>query len=298
MSKPKPKKKEPKTRVRTRTKAKAPTKVKAKVKKRKPPEPEPRAKARAEAKSKPAKPTKRSGSKPVKKTTLSASKAKPKAKAKTKPKAKVQVKVKVKPTKAKTKTKTKPKAAPRPRKRKKPVAVKRVFEGRPRKFQPSEVVEPEPGATSQEEAFATIQARLEDAKRLLPEGLKATIRIHPYADGSVDGELHIKVPEDSRSGDTSWELMDSFGAITLGQRYWVSVGANFIIEADEQVYRRFRGMNLVQTNYQRAVKANIVEEGLILRKTILPGMARKHKHEAHSVFIRLHWNPANEHPKR
>lgn len=273
MSKPKLKLK-PKL---VKRKAKAKTKVKAKTKaKTKAQISEERKVARVKAKS-----GKRST---VRKTKKPAKR--PKRPSKTKAKAKVKVK---RSTKAKVKVKVKSR---------KKRAVKKVFERRPRKPQSFEVVEPEKGATTQDEAFATIMARLEDAKAALPEGFKATIRVHPYADGSVDGELQIKVPETSRTGDTSWELMDSFGAITLGQRYWVSVGANYIIEADEQVYRRFRGMNLVQTNYQRAVKANIVEEGMILRRTILPGMARKHKHEAHSVFIRLHWNPANEHPKR
>lgn len=264
----------------------------------------PKAKPRAKAKVKETKGKAKAKAKPkTQEVKTKTTKAKVKAKVKAKPKARVKVKAKPK-TKVKVKTKVevktrpkaKTKAKPKPRKSRKPKAVKNIFERRREEDSAPVVIEPESGATTQEEAFATIKARLEDAQKLLPDGLKSTIRVHPYADGSVDGQLQIKVPEDSK--DTAWELMDSFGAITLGQRYWVSVGANYIIEADEQVYRRFRGMNLVQTNYQRAVKANIVEEGLILRKTIIPGMARKHKHEAHSVFIRLHWNPANEHPKR
>jgi hypothetical protein len=276
-TKPRKRAKEPKVRKR---KPKARTKAKVKT--------SPKAKTRTEFKAKPSK-AKPSKAKP--------SKAKPsKAKVKAKPFTKT-----VRPSKTKTKIRAKAKAKEqvkaqvKPKRRKR--AVKRVFEKRPRRLSP-EVLEPEVGATTQDEAFATIKARLEDAQKLLPDGLESTVRVHPYVDGSVDGELRINVPRELRTGETSWELMDSFGAITLGQRYWVSVGANYIIEADEQIYRRFRGMNQVQTNYQRAVKSNITEEGLILRRTIIPGMKKRHKREAHSVFIRLHWNPGNEHPKR
>ena len=268
MSKPKkvrkPKEPELKPRARTKPKAKPKVKPRAKPKAKANPRVKPKAKPRAEPKAKP--------------------RVKPKAKPRAKPKAKPKIKPKVK-------SRAKPKAKPRKK------AVKPVFERRPKKA-PIEVVGPEPGATTQDEAWATIKARLEDARALLPEGVHGTIRVHPYADGSVDGELSIQIPEGFTAGDTAWELMDSFGNITLGQRYWVAVGSNYIIEADEQIYRRFRGMNQVQTNYQRAVRANIVEVGLILRRTIVPGMAKKHKQEAYSVFVRLHWNPKNEHPKR
>lgn len=220
-------------------------------------------------------------------------KAKVKSKAKKKLKAKP---IKAKPTKArpiKAKAKTKP--AKRRKKPSKP--LKPVFEKRPRK-PPLEVVEPEKGATTQDEAYGTIQAFLESAKDSLPDGWPVTIRVHPYSDGSVDGQILVKVPDDQGTGDVAWRLMDAIAGVAIGQRYWISVGGNYIIEADDVVYRRFRGMNLVQTNYQRAVAANIAEEGLIFRKTIVPGMSRRHKQGAHSIFVRIHWNPANEKPNR
>jgi hypothetical protein len=271
----------------SKSKAKAKTKPRKKAKRE--PKTKPKTKPKAKPKVRKAKPSKTKPSK------AKPSKAKP-SKARSEARAQPFTKT-VRPSKTKAKAKARAKEQAKPRKRRKPKAVKKVFERRPRQL-PPEVVEPEVGATTQDEAFATIKARLEDAQKLLPDGLESTIRVHPYADGSVDGELRINVPRELKTGEASWELMDSFGAITLGQRYWVSVGANYIIEADEQIYRRFRGMNQVQTNYQRAVKSNITEEGLILRRTIIPGMAKRHKQEAHSVFIRLHWNPGNEHPKR
>ena len=76
------------------------------------------------------------------------------------------------------------------------------------------------------------------------------------------------------------------------------MGARYIIEEDDEIYRRFRGLNQVQTNYQRAISTNVAEESVILRHTMLPGMEEHYKREAHSVFIRLHWNPQDEQPKR
>ena len=238
----------------------------------------------------------------TKKTKVKAkTKAKTKAKAKKIKKAKpTKVRVKsikagVKPTKARVKpTKAKPTKA----RRKKPTKpLKPVFERRPRKA-PIEVVEPQPGTASQDEAYGTIQAFLESARSSIPEGWPATVRVHPYSDGSVDGQLQVKIPDDQGTEDVAWELMDAISGVAIGQRYWISVGGNYIIEADDVIYRRFRGMNLVQTNYQRAVAANIAEVGLVFRKTVVPGMAKRHKQGAHSIFIRLHWNPKDEHPKR
>lgn len=154
------------------------------------------------------------------------------------------------------------------------------------------------GKITQEEAYATILARLDDAKANLPIGYEGRILIHPYADGSVDGELYIKVPEGVDTRTAEFDLYDAFTPLAVGIKYWISTGARYAVKTDDERYRRFKGMTQVQTNYQRANRPNIVEEHLILRKKIISGMERTFGEEAHSVFIRLHWNPANEQPKR
>ncbi len=194
-----------------------------------------------------------------------------------------------KPKKPKTRPK-KPKA--KSRKPKKP-----VFERRHEEIQPPEGYDINLGDVSQDEAYASILGRLEDAKANLPEGYEGRIIIHPYADGSVDGELYVKVDE-RPTRDVEFDLYEAFTSLSVGRRYWISTGARYEIKSDDEVYRKFRGLNQVQTNYQRATPTNIVEEHLLLRKKIIGGMESHYKREAHSVFIRLHWNPKDEQPKR
>lgn len=146
----------------------------------------------------------------------------------------------------------------------------------------------------QERAYATILAILHAAKDALPDGIDGYINIHAYADGTVDGELIVKVPDSTR--ETAFDLAETMQAVGIGNKYWVSVGARYIILADEEIYRRHRGMNQVQSHYQRANTANVQEEFLLLMKEILPGMSRRYKREAYSIFIRIHWNKKNEKP--
>lgn len=184
------------------------------------------------------------------------------------------------------------------RRKKKRHPTKLVFEARPRDEEPPPGFDIKLGEVTQDEAFATIEARLNDARDNLPEGYEGVVIIHPMADGSVDGELYVTVPEGEDTREAEFDLYDSFTATAVGTRYWVSVGARYIVDTDDERYRRNKGMTQVQTNYQRANRANIVEEHLIFRKKIAEGMDQKFGEEAHSIFIRLHWNPQNEQPKR
>ncbi len=198
----------------------------------------------------------------------------------------------------KSASKKQPSKPKKKRKTRKP--TKPVFAARP-KFVPSLAPEgftTHVGEITQDEAYATILARLEDARARLPDQYESRIIIHPYVDGSVDGELYIKVVSGTTSRDTSWDLSEAFGGLALGTKYWMSTGARYIIEDDDEVYRRNRGMNLIETNYQRATAPNITEEADILERKLLPGMYRHYKREAANIFIRLHWNPTGERPKR
>lgn len=184
------------------------------------------------------------------------------------------------------------------KRRKKLKPRKPVFEKRPRDSEIPKRFNILPGKITQDEAYAVILARLEDAKARLTEGYEGRIIIHPYADGSVDGELYVKVPEDVATREAEFDLFDAFSPLAVGVKYWISTGARYAVKADDERYKRFKGMTQVQTNYQRANRPNIVEEHLILRNKIIGGMDRSFGQEAHSVFIRLHWNPSGEQPKR
>jgi len=148
-------------------------------------------------------------------------------------------------------------------------------------------------------AYQMIFQRLSEAKERLPEGFEGRVLIHAYADGSIDGELYVKVPEAGTTADTEFDLYDAFTSTSLGEHFWISTGARYIVETDDERYRRYKGMTQVQTNYQHATQTNIVEEHAILRTKIIEGMENRFDGEqAHSVFVRLHWNAQDEQPKR
>lgn len=187
------------------------------------------------------------------------------------------------------------------RRRRKPKNRKPVFQSRPKLPEPDDAPADftiNLGDLTQSEAYGIIQSRLEAAKLDLPEGYDGRVMLHAYVDGSVDGELYVRVPDDDYQGNVNWDLQKAFGEDSLGRKFWVSMGARFTIETDDEVYRRYKGLNSVGTHFQRASATNIAEEGLILRKKVLPGMKKHFHREAHSIFIRLHWNPQNEQPKR
>lgn len=192
------------------------------------------------------------------------------------------------------------KKRPKKGKFKKTSRKKRVFEKRKQKSdEPPEGYDINLGEITQDEAFATIQARLEDARSRLPEGYSGRILVHPYADGSVDGELYIRLDDvDVEDREAEFDLYDSFTSISVGRRYWISTGARYQVETDDERYRRNKGMTQVETNYQRATPTNIVETHVILRHKIMPGMGKKFGESARDIFIRLHWNPKGEQPKR
>lgn len=152
------------------------------------------------------------------------------------------------------------------------------------------------GASSQEDAYRTISNRLQEAYDRLPAGFDGRVLTHPYADGSVDGELSVKVDVDTR--ETEYDLYESFGRATVGSRYWVSMGLRYEVRADDERYRRWRGLTQVETNYQRATQTNIVEVHVVLRNKLIAGMDRAFGMEAHSIFVRLHWNPEDRKPYR
>lgn len=147
------------------------------------------------------------------------------------------------------------------------------------------------------EAEKEIRDRLESAQAVLEMmDIDSRVRVHRYADGSVDGELLVKVPYGMSSNDVALEMETAVGREGMGG-YWINMGTRFTIKEDEEVYRKFRGFNDVNTHYQAAVPANWSEIPLILRKVILKGMEHKYGRKAESVYTRVHWSRHGRKPR-
>lgn len=152
--------------------------------------------------------------------------------------------------------------------------------------------------TTAEEAYAEIKARLESARLILQtaSGIDSRVRVHSYADGSIDGELLVKIPHGVSTNDVVLEMETAVGRMSM-PGFWLNMGTRFTIKEDEEVYRRFRGFNDVNTHYQSARPANWSEIPLILRKVIVAGMEHKYGRKAESVYTRLHWSPDGSKPR-
>jgi hypothetical protein len=123
------------------------------------------------------------------------------------------------------------------------------------------------------------------------------IRTHEYKDGTVDGEILVMVPRGVSTSDLLLDLENAFEKQSLGSGFWISIGERHTIREDDEVYRRFKGMNEVQTNYQRMTPTNIAETLLIARQRVTPGMEKKYRRKAELVYIRIHWNRKDKQPK-
>ena len=124
--------------------------------------------------------------------------------------------------------------------------------------------------------------------------------VHRYADDTVDGEFTIQVPRGTAVEDIIKQLRDAFGVDPegLGYGYWLSVGQRYVIKEDDEVYRRHKGMNEINTYYSRMRTSKIIPVFGSARTKMTRGAERKFRRKAESVFIRLHWNPDNEKPRR
>lgn len=140
-----------------------------------------------------------------------------------------------------------------------------------------------------------IRERLRVAVSRLP-GARQTM--HIYKDGSIDGEVMMPIPRGKKAEDVVGDLYNAIGKMGFGEEVWVSMGARYTIEKDEEVYRKFNKMNEVGTNYQRAIKKNILEEVLILQNKVVRGLKKKFRRKATLVYIRFNWNPEKKQPSR
>jgi hypothetical protein len=128
--------------------------------------------------------------------------------------------------------------------------------------------------------------------------LPSRVRIHQNKDDSVDGELTINVPRGMTAREIFLGIEAAFEKQGLAREYWISAGERFVVREDEEVYRRYRGMNDIQTYYQRINQTNVAETLLAARTIMDAGMRKKYGRKAEIVYVRVHWNPTGEKPHR
>jgi hypothetical protein len=150
---------------------------------------------------------------------------------------------------------------------------------------------------SPEIAHREINERLEKVKEALAAiDVDSRVRVHSYVDESIDGEILVQVPRGTSTNDLVLDMEEAMGRSSM-PGFWINMGVRFTIKRDEEIYRRLRGMNDVNTHYQAGVPANWSEIPLIVRKVIVKGMEKKYGRKTESVYLRIHWSPDGKKPK-
>ena len=123
----------------------------------------------------------------------------------------------------------------------------------------------------------------------------ASVKHHEYSDGTIDGEIKVRLPRGMTASEALQAIQDSLPSPEL-RGLWISSGVQYTIKEDEMVYRKTRGMNEVATSWQSATRSNIPEVVLIARHTISTGLSKKFRRKAETVFVRL--RHSDTHPKK
>lgn len=125
--------------------------------------------------------------------------------------------------------------------------------------------------------------------------------MHRYKDGQVDGELSLSVPRGMSEDKLYRILLESFGQTPgkVGDGYWLQVGQRYTIKEEEELYRRYKGMNEIGTYFASMTRKGIVGATFgVARDLMTPGAREKYRRKASMVFVRLHWNPMRKKPQR
>lgn len=155
-----------------------------------------------------------------------------------------------------------------------------------------------------EENHARIKERLSDTKdRLGSRGIESRIYTHAYKDGQIDGEIAVFVPRGTNAADVSWKLEEAFQLEPFGLgRSFVSLGTRLSIHKDEAEDRsgtsRVRGMDDMQMYYRAFNTTRLGDSFRRSRKYMIPGAEKKYRRKVEIVYLRIHWNPDHERPKR
>jgi len=113
--------------------------------------------------------------------------------------------------------------------------------------------------------------------------------------------LSIHVPRGKSVEDLLREVKTAFGNLP-SEGLWLQIGQRYVIKEDDEVYRRYKGMNEISMyytkTYGKGTVSRIESAFGAARTKMTRGAERKLRRKAESVFIRLHWNPSNAKPKR
>jgi len=127
------------------------------------------------------------------------------------------------------------------------------------------------------------------------------VSVHRYGDDTIDGELSIHVPRGKSVEDLLREVKSAFGTLP-SEGLWLQLGQRYVIKEDDEVYRRYKGMNEISMYYTKVYgKGTVsrVESAFGSARTkMTKGAEKKLRRKAESVFVRLHWNPSNAKPRR
>ena len=151
------------------------------------------------------------------------------------------------------------------------------------------------------------QIRLVDGLKQLqgsmPQAIRGMVSTSKYKDGTMDGELWFVLPDDWTAEDAIAVLYDRMADHTLGRGYWVSMGARFNTEnLPAEILGRYptmRGLLQIETHYQPDDGTGVYGVHHVFNTQMIPGMTRTFPDSrVYDLFVRKHWNPYNEQPKR
>lgn len=125
-----------------------------------------------------------------------------------------------------------------------------------------------------------------------------------HDNGEVDGEISVPVPRGITAVEISQELEIAFQTIPLGlgNRFWYALGIRMGFDKEHDEERsgtaRVKGMDDMMMYYRRVNTPNLIDSFLRQQKIMIPGAEARYKRKIEIVYLRLHWNPDNEQPKR
>lgn len=165
-----------------------------------------------------------------------------------------------------------------------------------------------PGQGAARKQMAEVLKR--SREELKKENLTAHYFVHVNRDGSIDAELSVKEPRGKHPLDLFEPLRESLPDYMPG--FWISTGARFeATRAEENYHRHKSGLSQAQAYYQLFEETPPTREGrkrgtaglkaaynMLVGQEISETLEKRQRKKIDGVFVRLHWNPANEQPGR
>jgi len=177
---------------------------------------------------------------------------------------------------------------------------------------------------SPDEMRATIQSLFEKAVEHLrstepkeelgdyAKPIDARFRTVINADNSIDAEISIhNIPKGMKTTPVSIQLANLLKP--LGKNIWVTVGCTFStptskgteslsnrgpsLSAVKEGYHRYKGIQVVQTHWRRSSKEKQAA-AFVAFSEIQEELVKKRYRKAEVIFVRYHWSPEGERPKR